>query len=199
MSENLQDADVAERAAAASPLLSEEVRAAIRDHFPRYPTRQAVVLPALHAVNDHLGYVPPQAVAEIAALLDLAPAQVQDTLSFYGFFHQDEPQGRFRVWVCRSISCAARGGEELLDYLAQRLGIRPGQTTPDGRVSLQFAECLGACESAPAMLVNETLYKDLTKEKIDQFVASIGGEDALAKPQADGHASPGPRPLAPGP
>ena len=77
------------------------------------------------------------------------------------------------MWVCRSISCAARDGEELLDYLAQRLGIRPGQTTPDGRVSLQFAECLGACESAPAMLVNETLYKDLTKEKIDQFVASL--------------------------
>ena len=119
----------------------------------------------------------------------LAPAQVQDTLSFYGFFHQDEPQGRYRVWVCRSISCAACGGEEMLDYLAQRLGIRPGQTTPDGRVSLQFAECLGVCESAPAMLVNETLYKNLTKEKIDQFVASTRkAESPLAKPQADGHA-----------
>jgi NADH-quinone oxidoreductase subunit E len=182
VSETLQD--VANRVPGADPLLSAEVRAAIRDYFPRYPTRQAVVLPALHVVNERLGYVPPQAVAEIAALLELAPAQVQDTLSFYGFFRQDEPQGRFRVWVCRSISCAARGGEELLDYLAQRLGVRPGQTTPDGRVSLQFAECLGACESAPAMLVNETLYKDLTKEKIDRFVASL---------------SPGPRRLAPGP
>ncbi len=166
------------------PLLGEEVRAAIRGYFPRYPTRQAVVLPALHVVDEHLGCVPPQAVVEIAELLDLAPAQVQDTLSFYGFFRQDKPRGKCRVWVCRSISCAACGGEELLEYLAERLGIRPGQTTPDGRVSLQFAECLGACEFAPVMLVNETLYKNLTKEKIDQFVASL---------------PPGPRSPAPGP
>ena len=136
-----------------------------------------MVLPALHVVNERLGWVPRQAVVEIAELLELAPAQVQDTLSFYGFFHQDQPQGRYRVWVCRSISCAARGGESLLDYLAQRLGICPGQTTPDGRVSLQAAECLGVCESAPAMLVNDTLYKDLTKEKIDELVASLFAEN----------------------
>ena len=153
--------------------MGEDVRAAIRGYFPRYPTRQAVVLPALHLVQDRLGWVPRQAVVEIAEILELAPAQVQDTLSFYGFFRQDKPLGRYRVWVCRSISCAARGGEPLLEYLARRLGIRPGQTTPDGLVSLQAAECLGVCESAPAMLVNDTLYKDLTEEKIDQFLAAI--------------------------
>ena len=86
-------------------------------------------LPALHLVNERLGYVPPQAVVEIAELLELAPAQVQDTLSFYGFFKQDKPQGRYRVWVCRSISCAACGGEELLEYLCEKLGIQPGETT----------------------------------------------------------------------
>ena len=107
---------------------------------------QAAALPALHLVNGRLGYVPPQAVVEIAELLGLAPAQVQDTLSFYGFFKQDKPQGQFRVWVCRSISCAACGGEELLEHLCEKLGIRPGETTPDGRVTLEFAECLGACE-----------------------------------------------------
>ena len=80
-------------------LLGDELRAAIRACFPRYPTRQAVTLPALHLVNERLGYVPQQAVVEIAELLELAPAQVQDTLSFYGFFAQDKPQGRFQVWV----------------------------------------------------------------------------------------------------
>ncbi len=154
-------------------ILNDDLRAAIAAHFPRYPTRQAVMLPALHAVNEHLGYVPPQAVVEVAELLSLAPAQVQDTLSFYGFFPQDRPVGRFCVRVCRSISCSAREGESLLDYLAKRLGIRPGETTPDGRVTLMFAECLGACDFAPAMLVNETLYKDLTREKIDAFLETV--------------------------
>jgi NADH-quinone oxidoreductase subunit E len=98
---------------------------------------------------------------------------VQDALSFYGLFKQDRPQGRLRVWVCRSISCAACGGEEVLQYLCKRLGIRPGETTPDGRVSHDHAECLGACDFAPAMLVNEVLWKNLDKEKIDAFIGSL--------------------------
>ncbi len=161
-------------AAAGKRVLSEEIVGTIRECFPRYPTRRAVLLPALHAVNERLGYVPPEAVVEIAELLELAPAEVQDTLSFYGFFPQDRPQGRVRVWVCRSLSCAARGSEELLEYLCRRLGIQPGQTTPDGRVTLQYAECLGACDFAPAMLAGDVLLKDLTREKIDQFVSGAG-------------------------
>ena len=157
----------------AERLLTDELLEAIRAHFSRYPTRRAVVLPALHLVNERLGYVPPQAVVELAELLELAPAEVQDTLSFYGFFRQDRPQGRTRVWVCRSLSCAARGGEDLLEYLCQKLGIRPGETTPDGRVTLEFAECLGACDYAPAILAGETLYKNMTKEKIDEMLASL--------------------------
>ena len=157
----------------AEHLLSDDLLDAIRAHFPRYPTRRAVVLPALHLVNERLGYVPPQAVVELAELLGLAPAEVQDTLSFYGFFKQDGPQGRTRMWVCRSLSCAARGGEELLDYLCEKLGIRPGETTPDGRVTLEFAECLGACDYAPAILAGDTLYKNMTKEKIDEMLASL--------------------------
>ena len=157
----------------AERILSDEILDAIRAYFPRYPNRRAVVLPALHLVNERLGYVPVGAVVEIAGLLALAPAEVQDTLSFYGFFRQDQPAGRVRVWVCRSISCAARGGEEMLEYLCEKLGIRPGETTPDGRVTVEAAECLGACDYAPAMLVGETLYKNLTKEKIDEFIASL--------------------------
>jgi NADH-quinone oxidoreductase subunit E len=154
-------------------LLTDDIRSAIRAFFPRYPTRQAVTLPALHIVQERLGHVPLQAVVEIAELLELAPAQVQDTLSFYGFFPQDKPQGRTRVWVCRSLSCAARGGEELLEYLCAQLGVRPGETTSDGRVTLQFAECLGACEGAPAMLANDVVHANLTKEKIDKILESL--------------------------
>ncbi|NLX94815.1 MAG: NAD(P)H-dependent oxidoreductase subunit E [Rhodopirellula sp.] len=154
-------------------VLSDPIRTAIQAYYPRYPNRRAVLLPALHVVHEHLGHVPQQAVVEIAEMLELAPADVLDTLSFYGFFKQVEPMGRLRVWVCRSISCAACGGEDLLEYLCRRLGIRPGETTADGRVTLEFAECLGACEHAPAMLAGDTLYKKLTKEKIDDFLASL--------------------------
>ena len=153
--------------------MDDAIRKRIEGLFARYPTRQAATLPALHLVNQQLGYVPMQAVVEIAGLLELAPAQVQDTLSFYGFFKQDKPQGRHRVWVCRSISCAARGGEELLDHLCERLGIRPGETTADGRVTLEFAECLGACDSAPAVLVDDTLHGNMTEEKVDELVKAM--------------------------
>jgi len=118
-----------------------------------------VTLPALHVVNERLHYVPLKAVEEIAELLDLAPAEVQDTLSFYGLFKQDKPHGKTRAWVCRSVSCALRGGEEILVHLCHKAGIEPGQTTPDGNLTLEFAECLGACEFAPCMLANQTLIR----------------------------------------
>ena len=154
-------------------VLDADLRKAIQNCLPRYPTKQAATLPALHLVNERLGYVPPRAVVEIAELLELAPAQVQDTLSFYGFFKQDKPQGRYRVLVCRSMVCAALGGEELLAHLCEKLGIQPGETTADGCVTLEFSECLGVCDAAPVVMVNETLYGNVTKEKIDELVAEM--------------------------
>ena len=158
------------------PFLSPELRAAIEAYYPRYPSRRAVVLPALHVVNERLGYVPLEAVIEIAQMLGLVPAQVQDTLSFYHFFPQDKATGKFKVWMCRSLSCSCCQGEALMDYLAQKLGIHPGETSSDGLVTLLPAECLGACDFAPAMLVNDTLYKTMTREKIDAFVQMVLSE-----------------------
>src|SRR5262245_42166099 len=132
--------------ATAQRILTDEMVEAIKAYFPRYPTRQAVTLPALHVVNERLRYVPLAAVVEIAELLGLAPAEVQDTLSFYGFFKQDAPHGQARAWVCRSISCALRGSEEILDHLCHAAGVKPGQTTADGKLTVEFGECLGGCD-----------------------------------------------------
>jgi len=146
--------------------LTEEMRQAIRDAMARYPSKQAATLPALHIVQDAQRHVSAEAVREIGGLLELHPAQVHDTLSFYGFFRDEQrPLGQHRVWVCRSLSCMLRGGEELLAELSRRYGIRPGETTADGRITLEFAECLGACEGGPCMLVDEGCYLDLTMEK----------------------------------
>lgn len=154
-------------------ILTDEMVAEIRALFPRYPTKQAVTLPALHIVNDKLRYVPLEAIVEIGELLELAPAVVQDTLSFYGMFKQDKPHGKVRAWVCRSVSCALRGGEEVLDHMCHKAGIKPGETTADGSLTLEFAECLGACEYAPCMLAGDTLHKDLTTEKADTFLKEV--------------------------
>lgn len=157
-------------------VLTDEMIAEIKAYIPRYPSLQAVTLPALHVVNDHLRHVPLAAVVEVAGLLQLAPAEVQDTLTFYGFFKQDAPHGETRAWVCRSISCALRGGEEVLEHMCQRLGIRPGETTLDGKLTLEFGECLGACEYAPCMLAGDALHKDLDNNKANGFLDSIGCE-----------------------
>ena len=154
-------------------VLTDEMVEAIRAYFPRYPDKQAVTLPALHIVNEALRYVPRQAVVEVAELLELSPAQVQDTLTFYGYFKQDKPHGEVRAWVCRSISCALRGGEELLEHMCDKAGIKPGETTEDGRLTIEFAECLGACDFAPCMLAGKTLHKDLTKESAEAFLDSL--------------------------
>ena len=154
-------------------ILTDEMIAEIKAFLPRYPSKQAVTLPALHIVNEKLRYVPLQAVKEIAELLELAPAQVQDTLSFYGYFKQDKPGGRCRLWVCRSIACALRGGDELLDSLSHTLGVKPGETTADGRITLEYAECLGACEHAPCMLADTELHPSVTHQQAEQFVKSL--------------------------
>ncbi len=156
-------------------VLTDEMVAKIEALAPRYPTKQALTLPALHIVHDELRHVPLDAVVEIAQLLDLAPAEVQDTLTFYQFFHQEKPHGKVRAFVCRSISCALRGGEQVLDHLCSKAGIKPGETTPDGSLTVEPAECLGACDFALCMLAGDDLHKDLTPEKADQFLDTVRG------------------------
>jgi NADH-quinone oxidoreductase subunit E len=155
-------------------MLTEELKQQILAYLPRYPSKQAATLPALHLVHDTYRCVPLAAIREIADLLDLNPAEVNDTMSFYGFFRDEKtPLGRTRLWICRSLPCMLRGGEELLDNLCHKLGTKPGQTTADDKVSLEFAECLGACEGAPCVLVNDEHEMNVTPDKIDALVNSL--------------------------
>src|SRR5438067_7548506 len=104
--------------------LSDDLRHRILDLLPRYPHKQAVTLPALHIVQDHHRCVPPGAIRDIADLLDLSPAEVADTMTFYGLFRGDEnPLGRTRLWVCRSLACQLRGCDDLIAHLSDRLGV----------------------------------------------------------------------------
>ena len=155
-------------------VLSPELRQKILDYLPRYPSKQAVTLPALHLVQDTMRCVPLEAVREIADLLDLSPAEVNDTMTFYGFFRDEKkPLGRTRLWVCRSLACALRGGDELLGTVCQKLGVSPGGTSADGKVTVEFAECIGVCEGAPAVLLNDEARPDVTPEKVDALLDEL--------------------------
>src|SRR5262249_53627513 len=155
------------------PILSEAMRERIRSLFPRYPSKRAVTLPALHLVQEHLRCVPLQAMAEIAELLEITPAEVHDTMSFYGFFPQ-APIGDVRVWICRSLSCMIRGGDELLEHACSRLAIEPGATTADGKLTVEFAECLGICDFAPAALADDgRVYGPLDETKLDEMIQEL--------------------------
>ncbi len=155
-------------------VLTPELRQKILDYLPRYPSKQAVTLPALHLVQDAMRCVPLEAIREIADILDLSPAEVNDTMTFYGFFRGEEkPLGRTRLWVCRSLACALRGGDELLGAVCQKLGVGPGGTSADGKVTVEFAECIGVCEGAPAVLLNDEARPDVTPDKVDALLAEL--------------------------
>ncbi len=155
-------------------VLTPELRQKIESYLPRYPNKQAVTLPALHIVQDALRCVPLEAVREIADILDLSPAEVHDTMTFYGFFRDEKkPLGRTRLWVCRSLACALRGGDELLGTICQKLGVPPGGTSADGKVTVEFAECIGVCEGAPAVLINDEGRPNVTPDKVDTLLAEL--------------------------
>jgi NADH-quinone oxidoreductase subunit E len=156
------------------PALSDDLKNRIRAYLPRYPRKQAAALPALHLVHDELRTVSSEAIVEIAEILELHPSEVHDAMTFYEFFKTDgEKLGKNRLWVCRGLACFLRGAYELLDHCKGKLGVECGHTTTDGKITLEFAECIGACDGAPACLVNDVHVMDVTTEKADKLLGEL--------------------------
>jgi len=154
-------------------VLSAESRAEIEKIRDEYPDPQSALLPALHlAQKEYGGWLPDEALAEVAELLALPLTQVTSTASFYTMFHR-RPVGKHLIQVCTNISCSLLGAEHLLDHISRKLGISVGETTPDGRFTLLEVECLGSCGTAPAMQVDEALYDQLTTERIDEILGDL--------------------------
>jgi len=156
------------------PALSEEIKNRIRDYIPRYPRKQAVTLPALHLVHDEYRTVSNDAIVEIAEILELHPSEVLDTMTFYEFFKGEGSKlGKDRVWICRGLACMLRGAYELIDHCELKLNVHCGQTTPDGKITLEFAECIGACDGAPAVLLNDVHVMNVDAGKADELIAKL--------------------------
>ncbi len=155
------------------PRLPQEIRAAIDALRPRYPTEEALLLPALHLAQRHWdGWLPDEAIAAVADELGLAPAKVFGVVTFYDLYHQ-KPVGRHRLRVCTNLPCALRGAEEVLASLKERLEVEEDEVTPDGRCSVVHFECLGACEQAPMMMVDDDYRGHLTPESIRGIVEEL--------------------------
>jgi len=157
----------------AEPYLSTAMRKELTERIlPRYATRQAAMLPCLHTIQHTYGWVPPQAMIEIADFLGLKPADVLDTASFYEEYWL-RPKGTHLIQVCRSVACEFCGQREITEACKRKLNIDVGETTDDGKFTLIELECLGSCGTAPAALIDETLHENLTPAKIGQAIDEV--------------------------
>jgi len=155
------------------PYLNQEFKDALaKKFFPRYPTKRAVLLPALHEIQEAYGWVPPGAMLELAEFLQLAPAEVMDTATFYEEYWL-KPKGKYLIQVCRSLACEVCDSRKLTDRMQERFNLEVGDTTPDGKFTLVELECLGACGTAPVALVNDALYENLTPESLDKIITDL--------------------------
>ncbi|WP_419419598.1 NADH-quinone oxidoreductase subunit NuoE [Legionella sp. D16C41] len=142
------------------------------DHWiAKYPPdqKQSAVMSALHIVQEQYGYLTPELMDAVADYLDMPAIAVYEVSTFYTMY-EHKPTARNIVNVCTNISCQLRGSAEVVGYLQNKLGVKLGQVTPDGRFTIRSVECLGACINAPMMQINKDYHENLTKDKIDQVL-----------------------------
>ncbi len=152
-------------------MLSEQERQAIEAELQHYPNRRAVCIDALKIVQAHRGWVSDQGIADVAEFLEMAPAELEGVATFYNMIFR-KPVGRHVILLCDSVSCWIMGSDRLCKHFAQRLGIAPGETSADGRFTLLPNVCLGACDHAPVMMIDDKHYQDLDPAGIDRILAA---------------------------
>ena len=157
----------------AEPYLTDAMKKDLTDKvLPRYAQKQGALLPVLHTIQHAHGWIPAQAMMEIAEFLGLKPADVIDTASFYEEYWL-KPKGKHLVQVCRSIACEFCGQKEITDACKAKLGIDVGETTDDGNFTLIELECLGSCGTAPAALIDEKLFENLRPEEVAKLLDDV--------------------------
>ncbi len=152
--------------------LNDQNVALAKEIIARYPKKKSALIPLVHVSQQQNGYVTNEAMRHIAELIDVTPAEVYGTASFYEMF-RFEPTGKYLINVCGTMSCALMGAEELLHHAEERLGIKAGSTTPDGMFTLQHAECQAACSEAPTLQVNYRHRYRVTPEEFDEMVDDL--------------------------
>ena len=138
----------------------------------KFPEKNSAVMPALYIIQDEFGWIPPAAISQLAKILDTTPNKIYSVVTFYTMFNE-KPVGKYHIQVCRNLSCSLLGAKHIVDHLSEKLGIQPGETTEDKKYTMSLVECLGACGTAPVMMINDTYYENLTVKKVDNILESL--------------------------
>lgn len=151
-------------------MLTEEERREIEAEIPNYERKQAICVEALKVVQKHRGgWVSDEAIQDVAEFLEMTPDELDSVATFYNLIFR-KPVGRHVILVCNSITCWIMGYDRIREYLTNRLGITLGETSADGRFTLLPIVCLGTCDHAPALMIDDDLYRDLDTERIDAIL-----------------------------
>jgi NADH-quinone oxidoreductase E subunit len=153
-------------------MLPESACKQIEDLILRYPQKRSALIPSLHLVQKELGYISQETMKDVAGIFGISPNEVQEVASFYTMFHR-KPVGKYVLQVCTNISCQLCNSDGIMAHLTKKLGIKPGETTPDGRYTLIEVECLGSCGTSPVVQINDDYYEELTPEKLDTILDSL--------------------------
>ena len=147
-------------------MISDETKKRCDELVARYPEKRSALIPMLHEVQAEVGSLSPEAIEWVADFLGLSPADVMSVASFYDMLHL-EPVGKHMIYVCHNLTCSLLGAERLIRHLESKLGIRMGETTPDGLISLKRMECLASCGTAPAIQIDGIFYENMTLQMLD--------------------------------
>lgn len=153
-------------------LLSEKFYSEMQKLEPFYPKKVALLLPALHQAQEECGWLPPEIMEEVGAYIGIHPAQVREVASFYTMYNL-KPVGKYHLKICTNVACCLRGAYDVVRHCEEKFGVKVGETTADKKFTLSEEECLGACGTAPAMMLNDDYHENLTKQKMDQILGKL--------------------------
>ncbi|MGK5089855.1 NADH-quinone oxidoreductase subunit NuoE [Bdellovibrionota bacterium FG-2] len=156
----------------AEKILSKKFYDQMKKLEPRYPNKVALLIPALHAAQDETRWLSDAVMDEVAGYIGIHPAQVREVASFYTMFNLN-PVGKYHLKLCTNVACCLRGADEVMKHLEKKLGIKCGETTADNKITLMEEECLGACGTAPAMMLNDDYHENLDIQKMDRLLSSL--------------------------
>lgn len=151
---------------------SDKAKTEFQGILKKYPDKLSALLPVMHLAQGEFGWISKETMQFVADLLEIPVMQVYETATFYTMYNK-KPVGKYHVQVCTNISCSLMGSDHIVEYLSKKLNIQPGETTPDDKFTLNEVECLGACGTAPVMMIGDEYYENLDEKNIDEILGKL--------------------------